>query len=111
VAPHLELVDGRCVVHGDPGLLCIVPHPNPDVLPAPFHIGIGVLCIAPAPYVEWHLEPDDKDAFGNLIRPLPESMHPMIAIDVAMLLWVKIRWIVKILPLPLSHSEPTIGLS
>jgi len=105
VAPHLELVDGRCVVHGDSGLLCIVPHPDPNVLPTTLHIGIRVFCIAPAPYVERHLKPDDEDAFGYLICPLPESMHPMIAIDVAMLLWVKIRWIVKILPLPLSHGK------
>ena len=56
-------------------------------------------------------QPDDEDAFRYLIRPLPESMHPMIAIDVAMLLWVKIRWIVKVLPLPLSHGEANIGFS
>ena len=56
-------------------------------------------------------QPDDEDAFGYLIRPLPKSMHPMIAIDVAMLLWVKIRWIVKVLPLPLSHGEADKGLS
>ena len=55
-------------------------------------------------------QPDDENSFGYLIGPLSEGMHPMIAVDVAMLLGVKIRWIVKILPLPLSHGEANLRL-
>ena len=56
-------------------------------------------------------QPDDEDALRYLVCPFSESMHPMIAIDVAMLLGVKIWWIVKVLPLPLSHGEADKGLS
>ena len=53
-------------------------------------------------------QPDYKDALGDLVGSLPESMHPMITIDVAMLFRIKIRRIVKVLTLPLSHVEADI---
>ena len=75
-----------------------------NISPAALDGGIRILCRTATPDVVRHLEPeddhdcqddqedspDDEDALADLIGPLSERVNPMVSIEVAVFLGVKI---------------------
>ena len=47
--------------------------------------------------------PDDEHALGDLVGPLPERVHPVVAVQAAVLLRVEVRRVVEVLSFPLAH--------
>ena len=84
--------------------------PVPVSSPAPFDFRVQVFRIAPAPDVEGHLKPaninyttamnlilhasshgpDDEDALVDLVGSLPERVHTVVGVNVAVLLGVEV---------------------
>jgi hypothetical protein len=66
---------------------------------------------AQAPHVEGHLEADGEDALVGSFAPLPQRVHPMVAVQGLVRLVVEVRRVIVVLAFALAHFYSIRGYS